>query len=141
MLNSSSPLGNQWFLDGIPISGAIGESLEVTSFGVFSVQVTIDGCTSEISDEITLIVNSAKMEIGGELIVYPNPAENQIFVKGISGFIKSADLIDISGRVHAVNFEEYPEGYRINISNLPSGVYMLSIGYGNKHAYHKILKK
>lgn len=141
ILSSSSSLGNQWFLNGELIPNATGENLEVSSFGTFSVQVSIDGCISKISDEITLIVNSTKLEIGGEIIVYPNPAEYQIFIKGISSPIRSADLVDTAGRAHPFTFEEFSEGYSMNISNLPSGVYMVRIFHGNKQTVHKFLKK
>jgi hypothetical protein len=115
--------------------------MEVTAFGTFSLQVIVDDCVSEISDEITLIVNSTRMEIGGDIVVYPNPADNHFFIKGISGAIRSADLVDMAGRTHPVEFEMISEGYRLDISNLPSGVYMFRLFQGNKQSIHKILKK
>ncbi|WP_373524520.1 glycosyl hydrolase [Aquiflexum sp.] len=140
-LSSSSSEGNQWFLDGELIADATGESLEVSSFGTFTVQVSIDNCVSEFSDEITLIVNSTRMEIGGEIIIYPNPVESHFYIKGISGAIRSADLVDMAGRTHPVELEEFSEGFRIDVANLPSGVYMFRLFQGNKQSIHKILKK
>lgn len=141
ILTSSSPTGNQWFRNGELIPNADGESLEVSSFGVFSVQVTVDGCVSAISDEISLIVNSVGMEIGGEVIVYPNPAENLVFIKGINGSVKTLEILDMAGRITPIDYQEISEGYRLDISSLPSGVYMVRIFQGNKQSVHRILKK
>ena len=141
ILTSSSPTGNQWFRNGELIPNADGESLEISSFGVFSVQVTVDGCVSAISDEISLIVNSVGMEIGGEVIVYPNPAENLVFIKGINGSVKTLEILDMAGRITPIDYQEISEGYRLDISSLPSGVYMVRIFQGNKQSVHRMLKK
>ena len=47
ILNSSYPSGNQWFLNGTPISGATEASLQVEESGIYSVGFTNSfGCSS-----------------------------------------------------------------------------------------------
>jgi Bacterial Ig-like domain (group 3) len=53
-LNSSSATGNQWYLNGNPIGGAINSSYVATSAGNYTVVVTIGGCSSPASDAITV---------------------------------------------------------------------------------------
>jgi len=55
-LQSSSILGNQWFLDGNILTGENSNTLTVTKSGAYTVSVTIDGCTSKQSSgtQITL---------------------------------------------------------------------------------------
>ncbi len=47
--HSSAEEGNQWFLDGAPIADATGSTFAPTIPGVYTVQVTINGCPSALS--------------------------------------------------------------------------------------------
>ncbi|MDJ1504202.1 hypothetical protein, partial [Xanthocytophaga agilis] len=46
VLTSSATTGNQWLLNGSPISGATNQTLTVTAAGNYSVRVTISGCSA-----------------------------------------------------------------------------------------------
>ncbi|MFZ6001320.1 MAG: ELWxxDGT repeat protein [Bacteroidota bacterium] len=52
-LSSSYADGNSWLLNGSPLS-LTGSSLVVSSAGVYNVKVTIDGCSSSLSDNVTI---------------------------------------------------------------------------------------
>lgn len=54
VLASTAAEGNQWFLNGSPIAGATSPYYTVTSAGKYTVQVKLNGCTSEISDFVQL---------------------------------------------------------------------------------------
>jgi hypothetical protein len=56
-LTSSSSSGNQWYLNGSPISGATGQTLLVTASGSYTNTVTGSGCSSRISAGTTVTVN------------------------------------------------------------------------------------
>jgi hypothetical protein len=49
---SSSSQGNQWFLNGMPITGANTPFFTATLRGSYTVQVKINGCASVISEPI-----------------------------------------------------------------------------------------
>src|SRR5205807_6564180 len=53
----SSTSGNQWFLDGNPIGGAINNTFVASASGNYTVTVTSLGCTSAASAPTTVIVS------------------------------------------------------------------------------------
>ncbi len=56
-LTSSSPTGNQWYLDGNPIGGATAQQYDATASGSYMVTVTAGGCTSAPSAGTAVTVN------------------------------------------------------------------------------------
>ncbi|MFN3802870.1 T9SS type A sorting domain-containing protein [Belliella pelovolcani] len=140
-LTSSSEEGNQWFLDGNPIEGATSQSIEVNTFGVFSVQVTIGDCISEFSDNISLVVNSLENNPNREVKVYPNPVENTLNISGLQEDVRSLQVFDVSGKLLPITFE-YQDGlYQGNVANLGKGLYILWIQQGNRSFPIKVMKK
>lgn len=66
--------------------------------------------------------------------VYPNPAINEINIKGIE--VSSLELFDMSGR-KLKDFRTFGNLHRIMIDDLKSGIYLLRI---NEKLTHKIIK-
>lgn len=62
-------------------------------------------------------------EMGANLVVYPNPANNEINVN-FPHEIAEMNLVNISGRVVASQVSNLSQ---LNVSNLPSGVYFLNV--------------
>jgi hypothetical protein len=56
-LASSSPTGNQWYVNGNPIGGATAQQYLATASGGYTVTVTASGCTSAPSAATTVTVN------------------------------------------------------------------------------------
>jgi hypothetical protein len=140
-LTSSSATGNQWFLDGELIADATGSSIVVSTLGTYTVQVTIDDCVSQLSEEVTLIVSSTRFQQIKELTAFPNPVENYLKVRGLSGPIGNSEMIDMSGRSTTIVFEELDNGYQADVSRLSPGIYLLRLQQGNKNYSLKIIKK
>jgi gliding motility-associated-like protein len=58
-LSSNAATGNQWFRDGVAISGATGATLNVSTAGNYTVVVTnSSGCISAGSNPISIVVNA-----------------------------------------------------------------------------------
>jgi gliding motility-associated-like protein len=57
VLTSSFSTGNQWYKDGIGISGAVTNSFTAISSGNYSIINTQDGCTSQMSDLVSVSAN------------------------------------------------------------------------------------
>uniref|UniRef100_UPI0035945B8D T9SS type A sorting domain-containing protein n=1 Tax=Aquiflexum sp. TaxID=1872584 RepID=UPI0035945B8D len=140
-LTSSSGTGNQWYLDGEAISGATGASIAISTFGTYTVQVTIDECVSEISEETTLIVNSLRAQQIRELSVFPNPVETFLHLRGLTGPIGYSEIVDMAGRSTTIFFSELDNGYQADVSRLSPGIYLLRLQQGNKNYSLKIIKK
>ncbi len=56
-LTSSGAVGNQWFLNGNPIGGAVNQTYVATASGDYSVTVTLSGCTGDPSAPVAVTVN------------------------------------------------------------------------------------
>jgi hypothetical protein len=73
ILTSSAASGNQWYKDGVPISGAINQTLSVSTgvvnSGSYTVIETQAGCTSGVSTAVDITVNSIASQPPA-----PNPA-------------------------------------------------------------------
>jgi len=79
ILVSNSTTGNQWFKNGVAISGAVNDSLIVTENGNYSVTLNAYNCSSERSDEVSVVINpypTALIEQGIELAFNSNNCQN-----------------------------------------------------------------
>jgi hypothetical protein len=56
VLTSTSATGNQWYLNGNPISGATGQQYTATIGGLYTVIVTMGGCSSYASTSLSVNV-------------------------------------------------------------------------------------
>lgn len=59
------------------------------------------------------------------IVLYPNPAENYIILKGIQGREEIA-LLDVSGRIWKKVLAE--DGCRLSLDQVPNGLYIVRIG-------------
>lgn len=85
-------------------------------------QVDMDGAIKSFSPKSIQLENCPT-----KLIVYPNPANEQINVISSSGFY-SYWLIDELGRVISMkNFNSETQVYNMDVSSLPNGVYILQL--------------
>jgi len=78
-LISSSSSGNQWYLNGAAISGAIDQSYLVTDAGTYYTNVTIGGCLSENSDDLVMVITGIKKD--PEILIYPTIVKNDLYIK------------------------------------------------------------
>ena len=132
---------SQWFLNGTAITDATNNTLTVTSPGVFTVQVTVDNCLSDFSNETALIVTGEITTSSNQVDVYSNPVENYLEVSGLPGEVTGAQLFDLTGRSHHLVFERRGQIHHANVQHIPQGVYLLRIQVGNKNHQIKIIKK
>lgn len=71
------------------------------------------------------------------LKVYPNPVQNDLFVAGLE---LAPQLFDITGRQLAVATEKTASGWRLELTNLPAGTYVLLGELHGKQVQQRILK-
>ena len=100
-LTSSATDGNQWYNASGPISGAVGQEYVVTEDGEYYVIVTQNGCSSEASDPLVVIISSVEIAFGtSKVSVFPNPVSAQlnISVPGIQKPVRYV-IVDTPGKV------------------------------------------
>jgi len=80
-LSSSAPVGNQWYLENKLLEGAVNQQYTVVENGNYSVMVTLNGCSSEMSDSIYVITTSIhSSETFENITVFPNPTTGKFNV-------------------------------------------------------------
>ena len=143
-LTSSAGTGNQWFFNGNPISGAINTTLVVTQEGVYSLRVTIEGCTSQLSNEQTVLITGDIASGDDQMTAYPNPSQDRVYVS-LGGFAKTVEvqlkLTDLNGKVLYQKESRGKELVEISIAGFPSGSYLINAEQGSTNQQVKIVKK
>lgn len=140
-LTSSSDIGNQWFKDASVIVGGTESTLEVTSVGVYTVQVSVEGCKSPMSDELPIIITDLDEISNLNISVYPNPTSASLEILGLKGQPKDIQLLDVSGKSTTVRFNRSGNVFSANIENVPNGIYVLIIQSENVNHKIRIIKK
>ena len=80
-LLSSASAGNQWFRNGVAITGATNATFTPTQTGNYQVQVIQNGCASALSNVYEVINVGVSDERLSALRVYPNPASNRVLIE------------------------------------------------------------
>ncbi|MCA8832744.1 beta strand repeat-containing protein [Hymenobacter pini] len=130
-LTSSAPTGNQWYLNGTAITGATGQTYVVNSaaqFGNYTVVTTsAAGCASAAS--LPLVVTAAAKPLAGTtLTLYPNPTTDGLLTVKLAGYTQAVELTVYNAVGQQVRTVTVPAGrleQPLNLSQLPSGVYVL----------------
>jgi hypothetical protein len=143
-LTSSASEGNQWYRDGILIDGAVSQTYDVVENGVYTVIVTINECSSEVSNSIE-IVNVGLNEVNApQISIYPNPNSGEFWVTITSANSIAFD-IEILNRygssVYKIN-NLYVSGtfkQSIDLRNLAAGVYSIVLKSDTQQIIRKIV--
>ena len=134
-LTSSAATGNQFYLNGMAIAGATGQTYVANSaaqLGAYTVVVTnASGCASAPSAPLT-VTSSVKPLAGTALHVYPNPTHDGNFHVELTGYRYVAELSVLNALGQAVFTATFPASVgtttqAVNISQLPTGIYLLRV--------------
>ena len=127
VLASSSPMGNQWFFNGTPIVGATQQFYTATESGFYSVQVTINGCPSIISNIFNhTFVSVENPDNKKGIVIYPNPAVNTLNIEYLNNQghnMPFVELFDATGKM----INRFADTNQIEINNIPQGMYLIRI--------------
>ncbi|HEX3387295.1 MAG TPA: T9SS type A sorting domain-containing protein, partial [Mucilaginibacter sp.] len=144
-LSSNFATGNQWYLEGKPISGATSQTFTPLQSGNYTVGVTTaSGCES-LSDKFTYVVLAqapGNDEIG--LTVFPVPANGQMNVvfAAPAASAMSISMVNSGGQTSTLLQQAIPQGnYRtiLDTSHMPAGGYILKVLLGSKNYTRKVI--
>jgi hypothetical protein len=131
LLTSSAASGNQWFFNGTAITSATNQTLTASVTGTYAVQVTTNGCSSEMSaDQNLVITGDITTNSGNYIQLYPNPAKNTVLID-LNNFptqeLVSVEVIDLLGR--NLDHQQAQGGavMGLNVSAYSSGIYLVNI--------------
>ncbi|MCB9234670.1 MAG: T9SS type A sorting domain-containing protein [Bacteroidia bacterium] len=126
-LTSSASSGNQWFLNGLVIPGAVNPTYVPTVTGLYGLAVTVPpGCTSDtVWRDVS--VGMPDQLLGQRVMVFPNPFQDQLHVSFERG-LPAVDwkLIDASGRQVSAGTAKGNE-FSIPTKNISAGIYFLQL--------------
>jgi hypothetical protein len=128
-LTSSSPSGNQWFLNGAPLPSETGNTLNVITDGSYTIQTSVDDCRSEFSAEILLIITGDLVGSNSELELFPNPVNHVLHLKLPWSGPKVVSIMQSDGRTTEKLLTENKE-LAVPVSHYASGLYFVFIRQG-----------
>jgi len=128
--------------------GSTNQTIAIDSSGIgiggkyISVSITDNGCSIKDSTLVLFKVCSGfeNLDLNNSVSVYPNPTKDFIVIDNNSNTaIQSVELISADGQLirHIVQ----KQNYRINLSELPVGLYYLRIETQDGIAIKKIMKE
>jgi len=146
ILTSSAPVGNQWYFNGDLIPGATAQTYEVVYIGTYYCVVTINGCSSDTSNNIYVayVVGTNDLVKVEKVEVYPNPNDGRFTLSITTASRQEFDL-RIFNNLGVTVFEKknmVVDGNvkeKIDLPNLPDGVYSVSLIAPNKQIIRKIV--
>lgn len=139
VLTSNESLGNQWFKEGELIEGATESSIEVTKKGLYTVIVTIDQCSSVVSDTEAVIITGDIEIANDEIKMYPNPVSEDLTIEIGQNQFGSVKIIDVLGRVTMTS--EGSGQIFMKVSELSPGSYIILVKRENVISASKLIKK
>lgn len=127
LLASSASQGNQWFLNEVPLPNATGRFHTATESGFYSVQVTLDGCASPMSDLFNhLLVSLDERSFEKEVLVFPNPASHIINIQYRNEPTRKISRIEVFNQIGQSIFLA-SQANQVDISGCASGLYFMKL--------------
>jgi len=116
-----------------PILGETNQSFTATANGSYAVEVTQNGCVDTSTCE--QVNNVGINEINSRITLHPNPTTGILELQGISSSFK-VDVYDYAGK--CLNSTSRST---IDLSDYPSGIYLLKVAYGDKTEELRVVKE
>ena len=141
VLTSSANDGNQWFHNDMEIGNATEKTFVVDESCTFKVNVTVDGCTSEFSEDEMIVITGIE-DVGDLVTFYPNPVQDYLKIRatGYSGKI-NVNILDVQGKTME-GFQVLPnEPIDHSLQGYVPGIYLIKIDTPNGISYHKFVKE
>jgi hypothetical protein len=122
-LYSSAVSGNQWFLNGLPVTGATDDYFVPGVSGYYSVSYT-DTCDSDTSTAIHVVITIIGT-VQEDFNVWPNPANAELNVAW-SGTKGTLELFDLKGRL-VFRQQVQDREFTVRVNDFSPGLYHLII--------------
>ena len=144
ILTSSAATGNQWYRDGILIYGAVSQTFTIPEDGTYTDIVTLNGCSSEVSNSIVVIHTGIADPDVQVVNVYPNPTTGAFWLSinspgttvydmevlnSFGAVVYKADKLSVNG-----SFKQY-----FDLNELSAGMYTLILRSDSQQITKKIV--
>jgi len=142
VISSNAASGNQWYRNLTLIPGATYQQITPTEYGVYTDEVTLNGCASGMSNSIYYLPTGIGDNKATNLTVYPNPSDGSFTVEipsTLSGNydirvfnaigLKTMELKNLSGTLPRT----------IDLRPVKSGVYLIELQSSSTHLVTRIV--
>jgi hypothetical protein len=128
----------QWLINGGVLPGATSQTYTPQQSGSYAVRITnAFGCSS--TSVPMPFVLSLSEELESWIIPFPNPMQDELFLKGNTEGLEQVQFLDMAGRI--VEESAWVDGQSIRISSLSRGTYMLVLRFSDgREYYQKVLR-
>jgi endonuclease/exonuclease/phosphatase family metal-dependent hydrolase len=140
-LTSSAASSNQWFLNGAVIAGATNNTYTATSAGTYKVQVAIDNCVSNFSNDTPILVTGDLSTKKTFVSVYPNPTEDRLVITGLEEDTQECAVVDLFGRSHTLGLTKQDGAHVASTQIFSPGVYLVRVQQSNGAQQIRFVKK
>ncbi|MCX6251864.1 MAG: T9SS type A sorting domain-containing protein, partial [Bacteroidetes bacterium] len=144
-LTSDALAGNQWYLDGVLIPGATSQTYVPTVTGHYTNVVTINGCSSAISNDIYFVMTGIEPSSNGSSVsVYPNPGDGLFTLVITTNEPLTLDL-SVVNNLGVTIYQQKDLNIKgsqtssLDLRSQPDGVYSIILKNNNKHILKKIV--
>ncbi len=142
ILLSNHPSNNQWYFQNVKIPSEIESSIIPVESGNYGLEVTINGCVSTASFEYAI---TGVEEPGIDFMtLYPNPVirELMLTVPESFGEVHEVTLMNGGGQFikKLTKIGSREKVFVFDMSDLPTGVYIVRVSGGNGTHEQKLLK-
>jgi hypothetical protein len=143
-LFSSAPLGNQWYLDGVLIPGATGQSFITISAGTYTDVVTLNGCSSAVSNGVHAGGVGISETPAGSFNIYPVPNDG-LFKLSINSPSKQIFNLSVYNYLGVIIYEQKDIDVKglseriIDLRPVPNGVYSVVLRNNEQQIVKKIV--
>jgi hypothetical protein len=143
-LLSNEATGNQWYFEGTLITGATAQTYVATQYGYYWDVVTLNGCSSDASNHLLILVTGVDSHSSAAINVYPNPNEGMFTLMITTPEEENYDIrvfnnlgmqifemknLDVTGTTHQT----------IDLSSAASGIYTLVTQSNNFYSVKKVV--
>jgi len=122
--------GYQWYFTSVVIPGATSRSYLPIQNGNYSVVISdVNGCTASSTDYPFILTGTGSIAEKNEILIYPNPAGNQLAVSSWKLAIHRVEVCDVVGQLILIKNQETSSQQQvvIDVSKLRAGIYFLQV--------------
>jgi hypothetical protein len=135
VFSTNSPGIYQWYLNGNPILGANASSIDATTSGEYSLEITNENGCSATSEFVNFTgIDAIESEL---LSLFPNPVIDNLTLDFQSDKSKEVFVFAATGQL--IQTRTFKKTGSIDFSEFPAGIYILALKQDNVVSHFKII--
>jgi hypothetical protein len=135
VFSTNSPGIYQWYLNGNPIPSANTSSLEATTSGEYSLEITNENGCSATSEFVNYTgIDAIESEL---LSLFPNPVIDYLTLEFNSDNAKEVFVFAATGQL--IQTRSFKKSGSIDFSEFPAGIYILALKQDHVYSHFKII--